>query len=124
MKIIEAINKIDSLHHNTYDQVKKVEWLSELDGYVKTNIIDTHEGSELVTFNGYNAQTDLQTELLVPAPFDSVYLKWLEAQIHYANGEYDKYNNAIVMYNAAYDAYAAYYNRTIMPVINGRRFLF
>lgn len=124
MKIIEAINRIDSLLHNTYDQVKKVEWLSELDGYVKTNIIDTHEGRELVTFTGYDANTDIQTELLVPAPFDSVYLKWLEAQIHYANGEYDRYNNAIVMYNASYDAYAAYYHRTRMPIINGRRFLF
>ena len=124
MKIIEAINGIDSLLRNTYDQVKKVTWLSELDGYVKTNIIDTHETAEPVAFTGYDANTDLRTELLIPAPFDSVYMKWLEAQIHYANGEYDRYNNAIVMYNTAYDAYAAYYTRNHRPVNRGRRFLF
>ena len=124
MKIVEAINKIDSLMHNTYNQVDKVAWLSELDSDVKHHIIDTHEGAETVTFTGYDDSTDLQTELLVPSPFDSVYLRWLEAQIHYHNGEYDRYNNAIIMYNTAYDAFANYYNRTHKPVSHGRRFLF
>lgn len=124
MKIVEAINKIDSLMHNTYDQVDKVAWLSELDSDVKHHIIDTHEGAEAVTFTGYDGNTDLQTELLVPSPFDSVYLRWLEAQIHYHNGEYDRYNNAIIMYNTAYGAFADYYNRTHKPVSHGGRFLF
>lgn len=124
MKIVEAINKIDSLMHNTYNQVDKVAWLSELDSDVKRLIIDTHEGAEAVTFTGYDGNTDMQTELLVPSPFDSVYLRWLEAQIHYHNGEYDRYNNAIIMYNTAFDAFAAYYNRTHRPVSQGRRFLF
>lgn len=124
MKIVEAINKIDSLMHNTYNQVDKVAWLSELDSDVKHHIIDTHEGAETVTFTGYDDSTDLQTELLVPSPFDSVYLRWLEAQIHYHNGEYDRYNNAIIMYNTAYGAFADYYNRTHKPKSQGRRFLF
>lgn len=124
MKIVEAINKIDSLMHNTYNQVDKVAWLSELDSDVKHHIIDTHEGAETVTFTGYDGNTDLQTELLVPSPFDSVYLRWLEAQIHYHNGEYDRYNNSIIMYNTAYGAFADYYNRTHKPKSQGRRFLF
>ena len=124
MKIVEAINKIDSLMHNTYGQPDKVAWLSELDSDVKRLIIDTHEGAEAVTFTGYDDSTNLQTELLIPSPFDSVYLRWLEAQIHYHNGEYDRYNNAIVMYNTAFEAFAAYYNRTHKPVSRGRRFLF
>ena len=124
MKIVDAINKIDSLMHNTYSQMDKVAWLSELDSDVKRLIIDTHEGAEAVTFTGYDGSTDLQTALLVPSPFDSVYLRWLEAQIHYHNGEYDRYNNAIIMYNTAFDAFAAYYNRTHRPVSQGRRFLF
>ena len=124
MKIVEAINKIDSLMHNTYSQLDKVAWLSDLDSDVKRLIIDTHEGAEAVTFTGYGDITDLQTELLIPSPFDSVYLRWLEAQIHYHNGEYDRYNNAIIMYNTAFDSFAAYYNRTHKPLSQGRRFLF
>lgn len=124
MTIIEAISSIDALIHNTYSQTDKVQWLSRLDSMVQKQIIDTHEGSENVTFIGYTASTPLDTVLLVPTPYDDVYLKWIEAQIHYYNGEYDKYNNAIIMFNTAFDAYAPYYNQNHKPVNRGRRFLF
>ena len=116
MKIIEAISRLDSQKHNTYSQSDKVEWLSRLDSMVKKHIIDTHEGADEVTFTGYDDTTDLQTELLIPEPFDEVYLRWMEAQIDYANGEYSKYNQSIQMYKAAYDSYANYYNRNHMPL--------
>ena len=115
MTILEAINRIDSLKHNTYTQNDKVAWLSRLDSMVKRLIIDTHEGGEDITFTGYNDSTPVNTELLVPAPFDEMYLRWLEAQIDYTNGEYDKYNNSILMYQTAYEGYANYYNRNHMP---------
>lgn len=115
MKIIEAITTIDSLKHNTYSTEDKIRWLSRLDSMVKRLIIDTHEGAEDVTFDGYHADTDPETVLLVPEPFDEVYLRWLEAQIDYANGEYGKYNNSILMYQTAYEGYANYYNRNHMP---------
>ena len=124
MKIFEAINRINALMHNTYSQPDKVEWLSRLDTMVKQQIIDTHEGSENVTFSGYTAATPVDTVLLVPAPYDEVYLRWIEAQIHYHNGEYDKYNNAIIMFNTDFGAYAAYYNQNHMPKNRGRRFIF
>lgn len=128
MKIIEAINRIDALKHNTYSQNEKVYWLSSLDAMIKRQIIDTHEADDRyfmisgIPFPGYHDMTPVDTELLVPAPFDEIYLRWLEAQIDYANGEYDKYNNSIAMYQAYYDAYANDYNRTHMP--KGRKIKF
>ena len=115
MTIIEAITQIDSLKHNTYSQENKVQWLSRLDSMVKRLVIDTHEGGEDVEFSGYGDNTDLHTELLIPAPFDEMYLRWMEAQIDYTNGEYGKYNNAIVMFNTSWKEYQNYYNRTHMP---------
>ena len=115
MKIIEAINRIDALKHNTYTQNDKVRWLSTLDNMVKTHVIDTHEGAEEVTFTGYDDSTDLQTELLMPSPYEEAYLRWLEAQIDYHNGEYGKYNNAVEAFTNFYDGYKANYNRTHMP---------
>ena len=115
MTITEAINKIDSLKHNTYSQSDKIDWISRLDAMVKKHIIDTHEGADEVTFKGYDEITELSTELLVPAPYDEMYLRWMEAQIDYHNGEYSKYNNAILMFNADYEAYQNAYNRTHMP---------
>lgn len=115
MTIIEAITQIDSLKHNTYSQENKVQWLSRLDSMVKRLIIDTHEGGDDVVFTGYGDDTDLHTEMLIPSPFDETYLRWLEAQIDYTNGEYGKYNNAILMFNTSWKEYQNYYNRTHMP---------
>ena len=124
MTILEAITNIDTLKYNTYTNEDKVDWLSRLDAMIKRLIIDTHEGGETVKFDGYTEMTDVDTVLLVPAPFDEVYLRWMEAQIDYHNGEYDKYNNAIIMYNTAFEAYANFYNRLHMPKGRGSRFVF
>ena len=124
MRINEAINRLDSLKFNTYSQEDKVGWLSRLDNMVKKQIIDAHEGAESVSFVGYTADTPMDTILLVPAPYDEVYLRWMEAQIDYHNGEYDKYNNAIIMFNTAFEAYQSHYNSTHKPVSHGRRFMF
>lgn len=115
MTIIEAINKIDSLKPNTYSQEEKIAWLSTLDGIIKKEIIDTHEGSEKVVFNGYDAEAPLDTVLLVPFPYDDIYLKWLEAQIDYASADTKRYANSMIMYNTAYSAFERHYNRTNMP---------
>lgn len=122
MTIMDAIYRIDELKPNSYSQSEKIKWLSSLDGLIKREIIDTHEGGENIVFSGYNENTDLSIVLLVPAPYDDIYLRWLETQIDYANGEYGKYNNSITMYNTAYSAYANYYNRTHMPI--GTKFKF
>lgn len=121
MTIKDAIERIDSLMHNTYNNSEKVAWLSRLDYIVKKTIIDKHVGE--VEFNGYNDNTPLDTELLVPEPYAEIYLRFLEAQMAYHNGEYLQYNNAIEMYNTALADYAAYYTSTHKPKASGR-FLF
>lgn len=115
MTIIEAINRIDALKPNDYSQEDKVAWLSQIDGSIKKEIIDTHEGGEAITFNGYNEETPMDTELIVPTPYDDVYIKWLEAQIDYANSEYGRYNNSMVAYNSALTSFERFYNRNNMP---------
>ena len=116
MTIIEAINRIDDLKPNSYTYLEKIGWLSKLDGTIKKNIIDTHEEGEDITFTGYNEDTDADTELLVKAPYDEIYLYWLESRIDYYNGEMAKYNNSAAMFNNAYAEYANYINRNKMPL--------
>ena len=120
MTIMDAIYRIDALKPNSYSQSEKIKWLSTLDGLVKSEIIDTHEGGKDIVFSGYDENTDLSTVLLISAPYDVIYLRWLEAQIDYANGEYGKYNNSLVAYNDAYSVFQKYYNRTHMPISKGR----
>ena len=115
MTVMEAIAHVDTVKPNGYSQDEKLRWLSVLDGTVKAEIIDTHEGAEEVAFAPYDGHTDFLRELLVPAPYDEVYIRWLEAQIDYASGEYGKYNNSVKLFNTAYAAYEKYYNRTHLP---------
>ena len=124
MTILEAINRVDATKPNSYTQIEKIDWLSTLDGIIKKEIIDTHEGGENTVFNGYCADTDLDTELIVPAPYDDIYIRWLESRIDYAMGEYNKYNNSAKAYNTVFEAYSSYYNRNNMPKHAINRFIF
>lgn len=80
------------------------------------DIIETHEDAEQVKFNGYDSNTSLDTELIAPAPYDEMYVRWLEAQIDYANGEIGKYNNSIAVFNTAVTNFRNYYNRQHLPL--------
>ena len=115
MTINEAITRVDSLKPNGYEQSDKIAWLSLVDRMVKNNIIDTHESGEDITFTGYNDDTSLDTELIVQAPYDEMYVSWLFSKIDYYNGEYRKYNNNITRFNDTFSAYTNHYNRTHMP---------
>ena len=116
MTIEEAINRTNVTKPNAYSNAEKIEWLSRADENIKRQIIDTHKCDEPVEFNGYDENTPMDTELLAVAPYDELYLRYLEAQIDYHNAEYGHYNNSIALFNAAYKAYESYYNRTHVPI--------
>lgn len=120
MKIIEAINQIDSLKPNTYTNKQKILWLSNLESMVKRLVIDTHEGGDTTPFTGFTEETDTETTLFMPAPYDIGYVYWLEAQIHYANEDIDMYNSAVMMFNAAFSQYKADYKRNHASKGTGR----
>ena len=59
---------------------------------------------------------EILNEPSAPQAVDEPILRWLEAQIDYTNGEYEKYNNSIEMFNTAWTEYQNYYNRNHMPL--------
>ena len=118
MTILEAIGRVDALRHNTFCQEEKIRWLAQVDGQVNRELIRTHEDG--MDFRPYDAQTPLEQELLVPAPYDELYLHYLEAQMDYYQAEFDHYNRSMGMYQAVFSAFANDYNRTHRPL--GHRF--
>ena len=115
MKISDAINRVDLLHPNSYSPNQKVEYLSKLDKLIKQNIIDKHKDGENIVFDGYDMNTPFDTELLVPSPYDDIYVFWLQAWINFWNEEYDRYNSSISMYQSMYDAFYNDYHSKHMP---------
>ena len=124
MKIKEAIDLVDELKPNQYDEKMKIMWLSKLDGMIFAEMLMTHEGCGGKTFYGYdNALPD--QELLVPYPYDKdIYNYFLQSQIDKENGEIVKYNQNAMLFDQAYQAFANYYHRTHMPVSCGKHFRF
>ena len=130
MTLKDAIDSIDSLKPNSYNNSEKVDWLSELDHMVRDLVIDVHEGAPETPFAGYTLKgkdpgqqaIELAKTLIVGEPFDEIYLSWLESKIDYYNRETISYNNTITRFNDTFSAYSNWYNRNHMPL--GRRIVY
>lgn len=81
MKICEAIRQTDELKPNQYSDEQKIMWLSELDGKIVKELIDAKSGEKSTVFEGYNEDTDTNTELLVPEPYSNLYVLWLMSKL-------------------------------------------
>lgn len=121
MIIREAIGSADELVPNSYTNNDKIRWLNTLDGKIKKELIDMHEGGDDIRFDGYG-DVDMEKELLVSAPYDCIYPLYIEMQIHYYDGDTARYNNAASAFDAAYSDFAAWYNRTRLPIQRKRSF--
>ena len=122
MTVLEAIGLADEMKPNSVPQVMKVRWLCVLDGLIWRNVFRTH--GMRGEFQPYDPDTDLGRELLVKAPYDTLYRRWLEAQIDLSNGEYERYNAQITVFSDEYAAFENDFHRNHRPVRRGRRFVF
>jgi len=119
----EAVAYVDDLRPNTVPLLTKIRWISTLDGLVERNVLDTH-GGKARAFSGYDGETPPDTVLLIDAPYDTLYRRWLEAQIDLVNGEYGRYNASIRVFSDEYRHFEDDYHRNHKPKTRGRRFVF
>ena len=110
MTINEAIARVDDLRDNTVRTDIKISCLQMVDQQVYEEIIKTREGADAVTFPDYSDNNGEQV-LLVPPPYDMLYVYRLEAEICYKNQEIDRQANALTRYNELMDAFAKQYAR-------------
>lgn len=118
MTIRECIDTFDRINPNQYEEDTKIKWLSNLDQRIFNDIIMTHELTEeemnqttLLVFQPYTSE-NIMKELLVPAPYDEVYTAYLTMKVDEADKETSRYNNSLTLFNAYYDSFDGYYNRT------------
>lgn len=118
MTIAQAISRADALMPNQWTEAQKIQMLSDCDSAIYLEIMSTHATDDTTptTFAGYASDVDTSTVLLVGAPYDILYIRWLHAQYEMYNREIVRYNNMIALYDVAYADYAAYYNRTHLPL--------
>lgn len=104
----QALTRIDAICPNAWDETAKLLWLNECESMIQTRILGTAP-EQCIT---YDADTDRSTKLLVPAPFDRLYVYYVIAMCDYAAHETSHYTDSMMLFNAALDEYAKWYQRT------------
>lgn len=109
----EIIQRVDSLKPNGFEPNVKLRWISQLDGKIAADIM-LMDISELQQFN-YRYPEDLEAQPLARFPHDDVYEYWLEAQIDAANGEYNRYQNSMALFNESYANFLRWFANKYEP---------
>ena len=111
MVLSQCILMADDIKPNAYSEDIKTAWLNECEGAVQTEVL-LRTPDTIVT---YSYETDHDAVLLVRPPHDKLYLYYLTAMIDFANGEYDKYQNSMQMFNAAFGSFMRWYAQRYRP---------
>lgn len=111
MTLSQVISFVDAIEPNAYTNDQKTAWVSECEGmaYTEVFLLSPYE------FHPLAYAADAGTELAVMPPHDKIYPMYLQAKIHFANGEYDRYSNAMALFNAAWGEFVRWFARVYSP---------
>lgn len=113
----EAIAAADALRPNQYTTEQKLQWLQLLDGQIRLELFESHEGAAETAAGG---EYTGDTELLAPQPYGGeLYTAYLFSRIDLANAEIQKYNQSAALVSAAWRQLADRYNREHKPLAAG-----
>lgn len=100
-----VIEYVDEIKPNAFSNEAKTQWVNECEGLVQTEVLLLAD-TELISYS-YN--TDKDKELLVKHPHVKIYWAYLTAMVDFANGEYNKYQNTMQMFNAFFGEYMRWF---------------
>lgn len=129
--VAQIIEQYNAERPNQVADELKVLWLRKFEHIIINEVLISHEhdledenkkglkvvGSTLVissagSFEKHIDNFGLDTYLLVPEPYDDVYLYYLDQRIALNNNDKTRYNTASIQYNNALLTYQQYVNRT------------
>ena len=111
MTLDQVITRVDDIKPNAFTKETKTAWINELEGMVQADIF-LLDPVEMIQYT-YDADAD--TDLLVKPPHDKIYWTYLTAMIDFANGEYNKYQNTMQLFNKFLGEYARWYMMRYRP---------
>lgn len=95
MKLTDAISQAVLLTGAAVEPNVMCRWLSELDGQLSLTLYKT---DAIINYQmpGENEESPV---LLVPYPWDGMYIHYLEAMCYYTTGDFGRYQNSMAMFN-------------------------
>lgn len=107
MTVNEAIAKVKDRKPNAYSDESLNDWLNECEAMVQRELLLTVP-KEIVQ---YKFPEDRDKDLILPRPYDVLYVTYIIMMIQYAQEEYTSYNASLAMFNSQYMSAQGYYNR-------------
>lgn len=109
MTIRKLMTMIEELTKTPLSEMVLLQFLSNCENTILTDVF-------LAAPENCKEYTEVtENELLVPHPFDKLYLPYMQAQIYHAAGEFMQYQNFMDLYNEYRDEYARYILSNVHP---------
>lgn len=113
MKLTDAISQAVLLTGAAVDQSVMCRWLSELDGKLSLTLYKT---DAIINYQ-MPGEDEESPALLVPYPWDGMYIHYLEAMCYYTTGDFGRYQNSMAMYNQGEKAFREWCIRMHYPAL-------
>lgn len=98
----QVLTRVDSLLPNAYTREEKLRWLLQAEGTLIREVLQPVD-RETSAPEGLEEST----ALTAGTPYDGLYDLYVQAQIHYADGDMARWNNAMTLWNRGVEALQA-----------------
>jgi len=107
MTVNDVLARVKDRKPNAYNDESLCDWLNECEAIVQRGLFLTVPE----TIVQYEWPKDRDAELILPRPYDALYISYVIMMIQYAQEEYTAYNNTNMMFESQWDKAQQYYNR-------------
>lgn len=98
----QVLTQVDSLLPNAYTREEKLRWLLQAEGTLIREVLRPVDRETSVP-----EKLEESTVLVAGTPYDGLYDLYVQAQIHYADGDMAHWNNAMALWNRGVEALQA-----------------
>lgn len=98
----QVLDRVDSLLPNAYTREEKLRWLLQAESTLAREVLRPVNRETAAP-----ERLEESTVLAAGAPYDGLYDLYIQAQIHYADGDTARWNNAMALWNRGAEAMQA-----------------
>lgn len=110
MTVSEIINRYNTERPNQVEDSIKVDMLKRCEHGVLNDVVEMYDDADELL-----EEFGLDYELIVPEPYDDIYIYYLDQRIAMNNNDLIRYNRVMTEYNNAMVSYQQYFSRTTRP---------
>lgn len=115
MTVRDITKGVFALRHETPQEALICNWANELDGMLWEELFCRCADNPYPEWKPVAPEEADTRRLLIPAPYESIYLEWIRAKMDDWNQEVMLYNGSIAVCNAHLEAFKAHWRRLHRP---------